>query len=135
MSFHTALTMTDTASALSVDRFAQLLGVTADTASFERAVCHLTLQPEHQNILGGPHGGVIFSLADMAFANACNAGSEPFIGIQAEMRYISRARTPQLMATATLMGRSKKMAHYEVLVQDSEGHCVALFTSTAYSMA
>lgn len=42
-----------------------LLGVQVLHRSFEEARCQLNVKGEHMNALGGVHGGVIFSLADI----------------------------------------------------------------------
>lgn len=120
---------------MSVDRYAKSLGVEVVRSSFDQAICRITVGAEQRNALGGIHGGLIFSLADIAFAAACNAGDGLFIGMQAEIRYMAGARDTVLTATATRVGGSKKFAHYEVLVTDGGGHRIALFTSTAYKLS
>jgi acyl-CoA thioesterase len=57
-----------------------------------------------------------------------------FIGMQAEIRYMTAARDDCLTATATRVGGSKKFAHYQVVVTDGPGNCIALFTSSAYKL-
>ncbi|WP_269506153.1 PaaI family thioesterase, partial [Acinetobacter baumannii] len=99
-----------------VDQFAELLGVQVLHRSFDEARCKLNVKDEHMNALGGVHGGVIFSLADIAFAMACNAGDAPYTGLQADIRYMSGAKDRVLFATATKVGSSKKFAHYEVVI-------------------
>ncbi|MBR7735464.1 PaaI family thioesterase [Acinetobacter nosocomialis] len=118
-----------------VDQFAELLGVQVLHRSFDEARCQLNVKDEHMNALGGVHGGVIFSLADIAFAMACNAGDAPYTGLQADIRYMSGAKDRVLFATATKVGSSKKFAHYEVLITDGLNNRVALFTSTCYRLA
>jgi len=55
-----------------------LIGCTSAASQFfEEARCQLNVKGEHMNALGGVHGGVIFSLADIAFAMACNVGDAP----------------------------------------------------------
>lgn len=117
------------------DHFAELLGVETLHSSFERSACRIYVGNQHHNALGGIHGGLIFSLADMAFAAACNAGSAVYIGLQAEVRYMSRAEGNVLTATATLMGTSKKIAHYQVLVTDRRDTHIALFSASAYRLS
>jgi acyl-CoA thioesterase len=118
-----------------VDQFAELLGVQVLHRSFDEARCKLNIKDEHMNALGGVHGGVIFSLADIAFAMACNAGDAPYTGLQADIRYMSGAKDRVLFATATKVSSSKKFAHYEVLITDGLNNRVALFTSTCYRLA
>lgn len=116
------------------DSFSRLLGVQHGPSRFEEASCWLIVGSEHCNALGGIHGGVIFSLADIAFAAACNAADDTYIGMQAEVRYIRRAEGSELHATAKLVGASRKMAHYQVLVTNGQDNPVALFTSSAYKL-
>ncbi|QIH08853.1 MULTISPECIES: PaaI family thioesterase [Pseudomonas] len=117
-----------------VDRFADLLGVEYQQASFEQAVCRLRLGEAHRNALGGIHGGLVFSLADIAFAAACNAANALYIGLQAEIRYMARVQGEELMACATLVGSTKNIAHYQVMVTDSQERRIALFSATAYRL-
>ncbi|WP_336848182.1 PaaI family thioesterase [Pseudomonas juntendi] len=119
----------------SPDHFAALLGVEWLHSSFDQAVCRLLISQHHRNALGGIHGGVIFSLADIAFAAACNASSAVYIGLQAEVRYMAKAEGGVQVATADLMGSSKKMAHYQVLITDHLNNRVALFSASAYRLS
>lgn len=123
-----------TDSAIEQDRFARLLGVQHLQRSFDSATCRLVLRDEHCNALGGVHGGIIFSLADIAFAAACNAGEATYIGLQAEVRYLRTVEGDELLATAERVGASRKLAHYQVRVTDKSGNPVALFTSSAYRL-
>ncbi len=116
------------------DAFSTVLGVVFVESSFDRAICQLGIGNEHYNALGGIHGGVIFSLADIAFAAACNAGDGCYIGLQAEIRYISTTRDKTLTATARRVGSSKRLTHYQVHIEDGQGKAIALFTSTAYRL-
>lgn len=117
------------------DHFAELLGIESLHSSFEQSACRLHIGEQHRNALGGIHGGLIFSLADIAFAAACNAGAAVYIGLQAEVRYMSKAEGDVLTATATLMGSSRKIAHYQVLVTDSRNTRIALFSASAYRLS
>lgn len=117
------------------DHFAELLGIELLHSNFEQSACRLHIGEQHRNALGGIHGGLIFSLADIAFAAACNAGAAVYIGLQAEVRYMSKAEGDVLTATATLMGGSRKIAHYQVLVTDSRNTRIALFSASAYRLS
>lgn len=117
------------------DRFAEWLGVEPLFSSFEQAACRLYVADQHRNALGGIHGGLIFALADIAFAAACNAGEALYIGLQAEVRYMNKAEGSELTATATRMGGSRKIVHYQVLVTDSQDTRIALFSASAYCLS
>lgn len=118
-----------------MDHYSQLLGVEYLHCGFDSASCRLAVRGEHLNALGSLHGGVIFSLADIAFAAACNAAGAAYVGMQAEIRYMRRPEGKALLARAELVGNSRRMAHYQVSVTDSAGHRVALFTGSAYRLA
>lgn len=57
---------------LADDRTAAWLGLEVQDVSDGHAVITMTLRPEMLNGFGIAHGGMIFSLADTAFAMACN---------------------------------------------------------------
>ena len=55
------------------DRYAtEVTGAEILSAEPRHAVCTLSLRPEHLNAAGTPMGGVLFTLADFAFAVAAN---------------------------------------------------------------
>src|SRR5690606_35114018 len=86
------------------------------------------------NGLGTPHGAVIFALADIAFACACNASETSYIGLQADIRYLNRASGDELIAHAELVGASGRLAHYQISVNDALGNRVALLSASAYRL-
>ena len=56
-----------------------------------RGFCRLrlTLQPRMVNFQGHPHGGVIFSLVDVAFGAACNSHGEPAVALSMTISYLT----------------------------------------------
>ena len=117
-----------------LDPFAQFLGIDITFESFEKSIAELSIQPQHLNVLGTVHGAVIFAIADASFARACNAGEDLFIGMQTEIRYMGQVKGKRLIATAKLIGGSKKLAHYQVEISDELGSNVAFFTATAFKL-
>ena len=113
------------------DAFARNLGITLVSAGNGASRCELTMGDEHKNGLGSLHGAVIFALADVAFAAACNS-VQPSIGMQADIRYLNRPLGGTLIAEAHEISGSNKIAHYQVNVSDALGSVVAQFTGMAY---
>ena len=109
------------------DTFAKNLGITLVSAENGSSRCELTIGEEHTNGLGTLHGAVIFALADVAFAAACNS-VQPTIGMQADIRYLNRALGKTLIAEAREISGSNKITHYQVDVSDNQGTTVAQFT-------
>jgi acyl-CoA thioesterase len=116
------------------DHFAHWLEVEHLDSSFSGARCRLRIRPQHRNGLGTPHGAVIFALADIAFACACNASETSYIGLQADIRYLNRASGDELIAHAELVGASGRLAHYQISVNDAPGNRVALLNASAYRL-
>ena len=56
------------------DRFSQWLGLEVVEAAVGRCVLRMTVRDDMVNGFGTSHGGILFSLADSAFAFATNAG-------------------------------------------------------------
>ena len=65
----------------------------------------MRLGPAMRNFHGDPHGGAIFSLADYAFAAACNAHGEPAVALTVTVQYLVAA-PPGARLIAQMWGRS-----------------------------
>lgn len=116
------------------NHFAQLLGVELVDSDFTGASCRLRLSAQHRNGLGTPHGAVIFALADITFASACNASEASYIGLQADIRYLSKAVGDELTARAELVDASGRLSHYQICVSDAENNRIALLSASAYRL-
>lgn len=123
--------MTDTY--LDKDTFAQLLGITLVENAEDYAKCQVIITDQHKNGLGTVHGALIFSLADIAFAVACNT-QQTGIGLQSDIRYLNRANGNRLTAEAKLIDKSNKIGHYQVTVTDDENTVIAQFSGTSYRL-
>jgi acyl-CoA thioesterase len=117
------------------DHYAQSLGVVCFASSQLLASCRLDINDQHLNGVGTVHGAVIYALADIAFACACNAGEHSFIGLQTELRFMGKVQGTQLLARAELVSSSTRFLHYQVIVTDEHENKVALFIATAYRIS
>lgn len=110
------------------DKFiCNLLGVELIEAGVGTARAELTLRPEHMNGVGVCQGGVLFSIADFAFAVACNYAEEPVLGIEVSISYCKSVKTGKIIAEAKEIARSRSTAVAEMRVTDEAGTllCVA----------
>ena len=74
------------------------------------------------------HGGFIFSVADSAFAFACNCYDEVTVAASASIDYIAPARLgDELLATAREIHRGRRIGVYEVEVRNQDERLIALF--------
>lgn len=75
------------------------------------------------------HGGMIFSLADTAFAYACNSRNETTVAQQASIAFLAPARDGDvLVAEAREASRSGRSGVYLVSVRTADGRAIAEFT-------
>jgi acyl-CoA thioesterase len=81
------------------------------------------------------HGGLIFTLADSAFAFACNTYNAVTVASAANVEFLLPARLgDELTATAEERSRSKRTGIYDVTVHNSQGECVALFRGRSHEI-
>ena len=115
------------------DPFACWAGISCTAAGAGSAVVEMTLAPHHINFNGTCHGGVVFALADTAFGLAANSHGVIAAGIDAHITYQQATRVgDKLVARATEVSRSRKLAVYRVDVSRSDGAPISSFTGTVY---
>ena len=79
------------------------------------------------------HGGLIFALADSAFAAACNSYNESNVAAAASIDFLAPAREgDELIADATEAWRSGRTGIYEIEVTNQRGELIALFRGRSH---
>lgn len=95
----------------------------------------MRLRSDMLNGHGQAHGGMIYSLADTAFAYACNSRNLRTVGAQATMVFLDAARERELLVAEAqeqaLVGRS---GVYNVSVRTDAGRPVAEFQGFSRSV-
>jgi acyl-CoA thioesterase len=114
------------------DAVAQYLGIELLDLDKGHAEVRMQVQDRHLNLLGTVHGGVIFSLADVAFGLAGNAEGIPSVAIDATISYMKSVHSGILSAEAREYASREQVAFYRVVVTDQNGEQVALFQGMAY---
>lgn len=90
--------------------------------------CHLAMmvRPDHTNVIGTMHGGIVFTLADAAFGFAQSCRNERIVSADAEIRFLAPAKAGQrLEAEAKEIWRREPHALMDVEVRQG-GHVIAL---------
>ena len=84
------------------------------------------------NFQGSPQGGVIFSVADIAFGIACNSHGEPAVALSMTISFMTAVTTgSRLIAEARQVKQGRRAGFYEATVSTEGGalvaqvHCVA----------
>lgn len=117
------------------DRFAtECAGAQILEVSPGHAVCTLEIQPCHCNALGRPMGGLIFTLADFAFAVASNFQQTEKVSLNSQITYLSAAKGRTLSAEANVVKSGRSTCFYEILVTDELGTKVAFVTSGGFTV-
>ena len=87
--------------------------------------------PVRPDMLNGHHichGGFIFTLADSAFAFACNSYNQMTVAQQNQITYVSPGKEGEILtAAATETSRTGRTGVYDVTVTGEDGRTVALF--------
>jgi acyl-CoA thioesterase len=83
-----------------------------------RATLTMSVQPHMVNGQRTAHGGFIFTLADSAFAFACNSRNEKAVAAQGDITFIKPGRLGDLLvAQAREVSRSGRSGIYDVQVR------------------
>lgn len=110
------------------DRASQQLGMRLDKVGVGSATVSFTVEERMTNGHGTCHGGFIFSLADSAFAFACNSHNQRAVAQHCSVTYIRPAFAgDRLTAAAHEVSRLGRGGIYDIKVTNQKGEHVAEF--------
>jgi acyl-CoA thioesterase len=116
------------------DRAAQALGIRIEANEPGRAVMSMQVREDMTNGFAITHGGMVFALADTAFAYACNEDEKVTVAAGADIAFLKSTRAGQtLTATAVRRVRSGRNGLYDVTVTDETGAVVAEFRGRSFT--
>ena len=117
------------------DRVARLLGMQMLAISAGGATMCMTVREEMLNGHDLCHGGLITTLADSAFAYACNAYNEVTVAAGFDVNLIHAARLGDVLtAQAVEVAKSGRTGVYDIRVTNQHGAAVAAFRGRSYTM-
>lgn len=116
------------------DKFATNAGMVIDEMGDDYSVCSVVLDDGHKNAYGGVMGGVIFTLADLAFAVCANNIHSLSVAQQVSINYLSAPKGMKLIARAKCIKDGKTTSVLNVDIMDDTGRNVALFVGTAFKL-
>jgi len=115
------------------DPFARFLGVELLELREGYSKVALTVEEHMLNFHGVLHGGVIFSLADAAFAAACNSYGQVAVALDVHISFLAAVEVgARLCAEGMEEHLGGRVGLYRLAVTDEEGNLVALCHGTAY---
>jgi len=117
------------------DRASQMLGMRLDAAWPGGARVVMRVRTDMVNGHGVCHGGLVFALADSAFAFACNSSNRATVAASAQIEFLIPAELGDVLtATAREHWRSRRAGIYDVLVENQAGTRVALFRGRSHEL-
>ena len=115
------------------DYFSQWLGLEVIDIAPATCTVRMTVRAEMLNGFGVAHGGIVFSVADSAFAFACNTHGRLTVSIENSITYPVAIREGDVLtAVAREEARSERLGYYRVDVTRQGNETVGLFRGTAY---
>ena len=114
------------------DRFASGIGAQLVEVREGYARAELTVEDRHLNAAGVCQGGVIYTLADLAFAGVCNSHGTLTVTSSANITFVRGATTGIITAEARELVNHHHLPFSEVQVTDQAGNLLAVFTASGY---
>lgn len=115
------------------DPFSQWMGMELVAVGPGACTLRMAVRPEMLNGFGVAHGGITFSLADSAFAFACNSSGRHTVSIHCSIEHVAPVRAGDVLtATATEERLGNAISNYAIAVTKADGAPVAFFRGVAY---
>ena len=118
---------------LAQDAMSRAMGITIAEVRPGYARLQMTVRADMSNSHAICHGGAIFTLADSAFAFACNSYNRSTVASGCSIDFVSPARIgDELTAEAIERALPGRLGLYDVAVTDQSGRSIAFFRGRSY---
>jgi len=118
------------------DDASKWFGMSLDKVGPGTATMSMTVQDCQTNGHDICHGGVIFALADSAFAFACNSYNKVTVAQSNSITFAAPGKTgDRLVADAREVVRSGRSGTWDVTVTNQDGAVIALFRGLARTIS
>jgi acyl-CoA thioesterase len=115
------------------DLFSQWLGIEVLDVKEGYSKIKMTVRPEMINGFGIVHGGIAFSLADSAFAFACNNRNNLSVALDTSINFTKPVHVGDVLtASAKELHNGKSTGLYHITIINQNDHIVALFKGTCF---
>ena len=110
------------------DAALKMLGIVIEDVGPGHSRLSMQVRADMLNSHGIGHGGLIFTLADSAFAYACNSRNESTVAAGCSIEFLRPAQLGEhLIATGEERVLSGRTGIYDITVRDEHGEPVAVF--------
>lgn len=115
------------------DQFSQWLGIKVLGIEEGYSKIRMTIREEMINGFGVIHGGIAFSLADSAFAFACNNRNNLSMALDTSITFIKPTKPGDVLtAEAKELHNGRSTGLYLITITNQNGEQVALFRGTCF---
>jgi len=115
------------------DRFSQWLGIEVLDIKTGESCIRMKVREEMVNGFGIAHGGVAFSLADSAFAFACNNRNQLSVALDTSINFTREVRVGDILtATAKEEHNGRSTGLYTIRITNQDDKLVAQFKGLCY---
>ena len=115
------------------DFFSQWLGIEVLMVKEGYSKIKMTIRKEMVNGFGIVHGGIPFSLADSAFAFACNNRNNLSVALDTSINFIKAVHVGDaLTAEAIELHNGRSTGLYQISIINQNDHLVAQFKGLCY---
>ncbi len=115
------------------DLFSQWLGIEVLEVKEGYSKIKMTVRREMINGFGIVHGGIAFSLADSAFAFACNNRNNLSVALDTSINFTKPVHVgDELTAEAKEIHNGKSTGLYHITITNQHDHTVAIFKGTCF---
>jgi acyl-CoA thioesterase len=119
----------------SKDRACKALGMQVTAIGPGTATVTMTVREDMLNGHDLCHGGLVATLADSAFAYACNAYNEVTVASGFDIHLMAGARLGDVLtATAAELSKGGRTGVYDIAVHNQRGEQIAAFRGRSYTM-
>ncbi|MBK8710776.1 MAG: hydroxyphenylacetyl-CoA thioesterase PaaI [Niastella sp.] len=118
------------------DLFSQWLGISVLEIKEGYSKIKMKVRTEMLNGFGIVHGGIAFSLADSAFAFACNNRNNLSVALDTSINFTKPVQVDdELIAEALEIHNGKSTGLYHIKITNQHEHLVAFFKGTCFRTA
>ena len=115
------------------DAAARALGMAVTAIAPGRATVTMTVRADMLNGFGICQGGLVTTLADMAFAYACNSHNELTVASGFDVDLLAAGHEGDLLtASGRVVSQGARMGVYDIEVHNQKGERVAVFRGRSY---
>jgi acyl-CoA thioesterase len=117
---------------LSLDAFSTWLGIEILECELGRCKVAMTIRKEMLNSMGKSHGGISYSLADVAFGFAANTHGKYAVSIETSINHIEALNEGDYLVAESVIEKVNNKLGFNIIEVKRGNELVALFKGVVY---